>query len=74
MLKRQSLTDCSQNVTTATACVIAFLLFQIGIELGHFLKADISQARLIETLLIFATSWLTWFHTNLMLVSLFMSL
>eukprot|EP00049_Salpingoeca_infusionum_P025771 m.21646 g.21646 ORF g.21646 m.21646 type:complete len:933 (-) comp8310_c0_seq1:632-3430(-) len=39
----------------------------IGIELGHFLKSGLTGQRLAETLAIFMTSWLTWFHTNILL-------
>eukprot|EP00045_Choanoeca_perplexa_P016773 m.230725 g.230725 ORF g.230725 m.230725 type:complete len:955 (-) comp17355_c0_seq1:2691-5555(-) len=52
---------------TAGELFYDLIFVAIGIELGHFLKADLTGERLLETLLVFATAWLTWFHTNLML-------
>lgn len=57
--------DPKKNTTTRTQTPDP--LSQIGIELGHFLKAEVSGQRVAEVLAIFATSWLTWFHTNILL-------
>ena len=48
------------------ASAFSKIFVAIGIDLGGFFKADVTSERLGETLVIFATAWLTWFVFELL--------